>query len=71
MRHDVASMLPSPRLFRSRWTALLWAGGILWLAYDVAGSAPGGTDNAAALTDADGDAVNAADLRALANVIDE
>ena len=28
-----------PRLFRSRWAALLWAGGILWTAYDVAGGA--------------------------------
>ncbi|MCP3734818.1 hypothetical protein M9979_08035 [Sphingomonas sp. RP10(2022)] len=64
-------MLPSPRLFRSRWTALLWAGGILWFAHDVAGSAPSGTGNSAALTDADGDAANVADLRALANVIDQ
>lgn len=32
--------MPLAKLFRSRWTALLWAGGILWTAYDVAGSAP-------------------------------
>ena len=32
--------MPFAKLFRSRWTALLWAGGILWTAYDVAGSAP-------------------------------
>lgn len=27
-------------IFRNRWWALLWAAGIIWLAYDVAGSAP-------------------------------
>lgn len=32
--------MPFAKLFRSRWTALLWAGGILWMAYDVAGGAP-------------------------------
>jgi hypothetical protein len=24
-------------IFRSRWMALLWAAGVLWFAYDVAG----------------------------------
>ena len=66
-------MLPSPRLFRSRWAALLWAGGIVWLADDIAGSAPqdGGTGNTVAITDASGAPVDADDLRALANVIDQ
>jgi len=27
-------------IFKSRWMALIWAAGILWLAYDVAESAP-------------------------------
>jgi len=27
-------------IFRSRWMALIWAAGILWFAYGVAGSAP-------------------------------
>lgn len=27
------------RIFRSRWAALLWAGGIVWTAYDVAEAA--------------------------------
>jgi len=27
-------------VFKSRWMALLWAAGIIWFAYDVAGSAP-------------------------------
>ena len=48
-------MLPGIRsVFKSRWHALFWAAGILWLAYEVAGSAPDG-GNAAdqqAVTDA-------------------
>jgi hypothetical protein len=27
-------------IFRSRWIALLWAGGFVWMAIDVAGSPP-------------------------------
>ncbi|HEX8840870.1 MAG TPA: hypothetical protein VF757_01090 [Sphingomicrobium sp.] len=27
-------------IFKSRWMALVWAAGILWLAYDFAESAP-------------------------------
>ena len=33
-------------IFRSRWMAIIWAAGILWLAYDVGSSQP--TDNNAA-----------------------
>lgn len=61
-------MLPNPRLFRSRWAALLWAGGILWFAYDVAGAAPAG--NTGAIADASGAAPDAADLAMAANLID-
>lgn len=64
-----AAMLPTPRLFRSRWAALLWAGGILWFAYDVAGSGSGTADGNAVATDATGAIANADDLKALANVI--
>lgn len=36
-------LLPGIRtIFKSRWSALIWAAGILWLAYDVAGHAPSG-----------------------------
>lgn len=38
-------------IFKSRWMALLWAAGIIWLAYDVAESTPKSsvvTNNAAA-----------------------
>ena len=34
------AMMPSARLFRSRWAALIWAAGIVWTAVDVADSAP-------------------------------
>jgi hypothetical protein len=27
-------------IFKSRWMALLWAAGIIWFAYDFAGSEP-------------------------------
>ncbi len=62
--------MPFAKLFRSRWTALIWAGGILWTAIDVAGYAPSRQpDNhtaAAAPTDATGEAVQNSDLVALA-----
>ena len=32
-------------IFKSRWMALLWAAGIIWFAYDVAGSEPQAQDN--------------------------
>ena len=35
------------RIFRSRWSALLWAAGILWFAYDTAESQPHGDGNSA------------------------
>jgi hypothetical protein len=68
-------MLPSPRLFRSRWTALLWAAGIVWTAVDIADSAPApkaANTSSAHLAPADApadDPANAADIAALANLI--
>ena len=64
-------MLPSPRIFRSRWFALLWAAGIIWMAVDVAGSTSGDgtTPGQSGATDAMGQPVNAADLAALANAL--
>jgi len=47
-------------VFKSRWMALLWAAGIIWFAYDFAGSAPAtdnSTANAAQTTDATGSPV--------------
>lgn len=62
-------MIPTG-LFRSRWAALAWAAGILWLAHDVATSAPAATGNtagAAGPEDAMGDRVDPASLAVLAN----
>jgi hypothetical protein len=62
----------SSKIFRSRWSALFWAGGILWTAYDVAEANapdPATNNSVAAATDATGEAVNSADLAALANAM--
>lgn len=61
-------MLPGPRLFRSRYAALLWAGGILWTAVEVATSqAPAPhTASSPAMRDATGEVVNDADLATIA-----
>lgn len=32
--------MPFRKLFLSRWSALIWAGGILWTAVDVSGAGP-------------------------------
>ncbi len=65
--------MPLRKIFLSRWSALLWAGGILWTAVDVAGFAPAAApanetapDNQ---TDATGVAVDNDDLATLANVM--
>ena len=59
------------RLFKSRWAALFWSAGIVWTAYDVAGAAPTPAPTATATTrtagvDATGEAIDPADLAALA-----
>ena len=36
-------------IFKSRWMALLWAAGIIWFAYDFAGTQPG--DDTPAIND--------------------
>jgi hypothetical protein len=45
-------------IFKSRWWALVWAAGIIWFAYDFAGSAPN-DDNETANTDQVASALNA------------
>jgi len=60
------------RIFRSRWSALLWAAGIIWFAYDTAQSQPHGDDNSAnaeQATDATGAPVTAEDEQRLAAAI--
>lgn len=67
--------MPFRKLFLSRWSALLWTGGILWTAVDVVGFGPPAHPAAATAaaqagdTDATGVSVNAADLAILANVM--
>ena len=38
-------------IFKNRWWALLWAAGIIWFAYDFAGSAPSDDGNNSAAAD--------------------
>jgi len=45
-------------VFKSRWLALLWAAGIIWFAYDFAGS-ESQDDNSAANSDQVSEALNA------------
>ena len=69
--------MPYAKLFRSRWAALIWAAGILWMAVDVAGYAPerkADPANASASADTDdidatGEAVQNSDLAILAGVM--
>ena len=55
-------------VFKSRWMALLWAAGIIWFAYDVAGSQPHDSNTSAnsEATDATGAALSNADVNKLA-----
>ena len=55
-------------VFKSRWMALLWAAGIIWFAYDFAGSQPQDTNssaNAEEQTDATGAPVTTDDQNRL------
>lgn len=68
-----AAFVPFRKLFLSRWSALLWAGGVLWTAADTIGFGPPATPDRAIAIGGDADAagmdVDAADLAALANVM--
>jgi hypothetical protein len=60
------------RIFRSRWSALLWAAGILFFALTTIGLGDRETaavENSVGITDATGAAVSNADLAVLANLI--
>lgn len=69
----VTPMLPRrpSQIFRSRWAALLWAGGVIWAAVSVAGvdthAHPSATNAASA--DSDEVPVNQADVALLRNII--
>jgi hypothetical protein len=56
-------------VFKNRWMALLWAAGIIWFAYDFAGSQPddgNASVNADQPTDASGSPVTSDDSKKLA-----
>lgn len=59
----------SSTIFKSRWMALIWAAGILWVAYDVAGSAPQTDVSNNVTTDATGAAVSSDDANKAASVL--
>lgn len=59
-------------VFKSRWMALLWAAGIIWFAYDVAGSEPQDSNtsaNAEEATDVTGSPVTADDEKKFADAL--
>lgn len=56
-------------IFKSRWMALLWAAGILWFAYDFAGSAPADQSQANATSNSTGAAGSADDENKVAQVL--
>jgi hypothetical protein len=58
-------------VFKSRWMALIWAAGILWFAWDTAGSAPqsDNTTNADQATDATGAPVTSEEQNKLSNAL--
>lgn len=59
-------------IFKSRWFALIWAAGIIWVAYDVAGTPSDATNNSASaeqVTDVTGAPVNPDDAKTLEEAI--
>ena len=70
---DSRAMIPmrTASIFKSRWMALVWAAGILWFAYDVAGGSEESPEtNAEQPTDATGAPVTRDDAKRLQDVID-
>jgi hypothetical protein len=64
----------SSSIFKSRWMALLWAGGMIWLALDVAGGASTPSNTAAnqddvAVTDASGQPATSEDSEKVAKAL--
>ncbi len=59
-------------VFKNRWMALVWAAGIIWFAYDVAGSDPkdaNSSANAEQATDATGAPITTDDANRFAEEI--
>jgi hypothetical protein len=57
-------------VFKNRWMALIWAAGIIWFAYDFAGSQPQDSNasaNAAQPSDSTGQPITSDDTNKLAD----
>lgn len=70
----MAPMIPmrTSSIFKSRWMALLWAAGIIWFAYDFAGSADESSppnNDAVQITDASGAPVSAQEANQLEEAV--
>lgn len=55
-------------IFKSRWLALMWAAGILWFAYDVAGGSEQ-SGNIAQATDTTGEPIKAGDAKRIEDAL--
>ena len=71
---DDRAMIPmkTSSVFKNRWFALLWAAGILWFAYDVAGGGDTQTDanGVETVTDATGAQVDDQQVKAIKKAIE-
>jgi hypothetical protein len=56
-------------IFKSRWMALIWAAGIIWFAYDFAGSAPQSDAGNNSAADATGAPVSGQDTNKVAQIL--
>jgi hypothetical protein len=57
-------------VFKSRWMALVWAAGVLWFAYSVAGSEPqGGSSGAQEPADVTGATISDEDAKKFVEVV--
>ncbi|MFL6733169.1 MAG: hypothetical protein ACJ8EY_00560 [Sphingomicrobium sp.] len=58
-------------IFRSRWFALLWSAGILWIAYDVAAPDIPESNETAHSTDVTGDPISEKDAAQIGQMIND
>ena len=57
-------------IFKSRWMALIWAAGIIWFAYDFAGTTPqSDAGNNGVATDATGAPISDQDTNKVAQIL--
>jgi hypothetical protein len=56
-------------VFKSRWMALFWAAGIIWFAYDFAGSQPQDQGDNNVTTDVTGTPVSSDDQNRIADAL--